>query len=97
MSRGLSLPARGSPRDLVLRELLTREHAARAAEVSLFARLIGVTANVSADKIARALDTYFDEITHARYARKPPAKVGEQDDHEAALLAKVQALSSGDS
>ena len=100
MSRGLVLPARGSPRDLVLRELLTRERAARAAEVSLFARLIGVVANVSADKIDRALDAYYDQVTHAKYAPRygqpagPAVTPGMTADD--VLLAKAAALSSDD-
>lgn len=94
MSRGLSLPSRGSPRDLVLRELLYRERAERVAEVSLVTRLLGAVAGIDAKKLSDALGNYVKQITHETYATTAENKDGLSPD-DRARAAKVSALNSG--
>lgn len=106
LSRGLDLPHRGSAKDMVLRELLTREQAAKAAEVSLMVRFIGLLAGVERKNVDVALQLYFNELTHTKYGpsgteltqaliaslKKPP----EDDPDVKKRVAAVAALSVDD-
>lgn len=67
MSRGVALPRRGSPGDLVLRELMLREYTTKVAETGLLARVIGFGAGLPMANLNAALELYHNELTHARY------------------------------
>lgn len=88
MSRGLELPRRGSPRDLVLRELLGREQAARASETGLIVRLLSAQVGVPRERVDVALELHIRELTQARYAPGGEAM-------SAALLEKAKNSATG--
>lgn len=94
MSRGVTVPPRGSPRDLVLRELLNRERAERAAEISLLVRLVGAVAGLDGKRLDKAIETYVRQLTHDVY-RDPPDD-GRLSPEDEARIARVSALNSGE-
>lgn len=67
LSRGLQLPRRGSPGDLVLRGLLERERSLKISEMSLMVRFMGLVAGVERKNVDAALELYLQEITHMKY------------------------------
>lgn len=85
------MPPRGSPRDLVLRELLEREQVTRVSEMGMLVRLIGLAAGVDVKNLDKAMDAYVDTLTHARYGKKTEAPPEKKD---ADLLKRVAELSS---
>lgn len=72
MSRGVALPRRGSPKDRVLQELLSREQIARASELGLTARFLSLVAGVDQARVDAALELHFHELTQLRYSSLGP-------------------------
>lgn len=105
MSRGVDLPRRGSPKDKVLQELLSREQIVRASELGLTTRFLAMLAGVDKRRVDAALELHFHELTQMRYSALGPSltqrtldkihtKDGESAEELKARLQRVAALNS---